>query len=280
MNYPPTSSPLLAGCFIILIATIRYFLFAGIPYLIFYRARTKKWINHKIQQRFPAAKIIRTEIRYSLLTFAIFGVMGILTIMLQQAGLTRSYQSIDEYSRIWFPVSIVLMIIFHDAYFYWTHRLMHHTKLFPIFHKIHHLSHNPTPWASFSFHPLEAIVEAAVLPLMVVLFPIHPWALLIFVFFMAAFNVLGHLGFELFPTGFTKHPILGLINTSTHHNMHHKYFHANYGLYFNFWDRIMNTNHQAYHRKFETVCRERGHKPGNTPLQVPGENSPTQPMDL
>ena len=60
---------------------------------------------------------------------------------------------------------------------------------------------------------------------------------------MTFMNVLGHLGFELYPKGFTTHWLGKWNNTSTHHNMHHKYYNCNYGLYFNIWDRIMGTNH-------------------------------------
>jgi bacteriorhodopsin len=37
----------------------------------------------------------------------------------------------------WFWTSLVLMILAHDAYFYWTHRLMHRPQLFRAFHRRH-----------------------------------------------------------------------------------------------------------------------------------------------
>jgi sterol desaturase/sphingolipid hydroxylase (fatty acid hydroxylase superfamily) len=67
-------------------------------------------------------------------------------------------------------------------------------------------------------------------------------------------NVLGHLGFEIFPSGFTTNPLTKLSNTSVHHNMHHKYVNYNFGLYFNFWDKWMGTNHPNYHQEFESVA--------------------------
>ena len=38
--------------------------------------------------------------------------------------------------------------------------------------------------------------------------------------------------------------------------MHHKYATSNYGLYFNFWDRVMGTNHAKYTETFEQVTTQ------------------------
>lgn len=72
-------------------------------------------------------------------------------------------------------------------------------------------------------------------------------------FSMTALNVLGHLGYELYPKGFTQSKWTFWNNTSTHHNMHHRYVHCNYGLYFNWWDRAFKTNHSHYHERYEEI---------------------------
>ena len=54
-----------------------------------------------------------------------------------------------------------------------------------------------------------------------------------------------------------QHPLFKWLNTSTNHNMHHKYVTCNYGLYFNFWDRVMNTNHVKYQATYEEVTARR-----------------------
>ena len=56
--------------------------------------------------------------------------------------------------------SIGIAIVVHDTWFYWTHRLMHHRRLFKLFHRVHHESTNPTPWAAYCFAPLEAMAQA------------------------------------------------------------------------------------------------------------------------
>jgi sterol desaturase/sphingolipid hydroxylase (fatty acid hydroxylase superfamily) len=66
-------------------------------------------------------------------------------------------------------------------------------------------------------------------------------------------NVMGHLGYELFPKGFTKNKWLKWHTTTTHHSMHHEFFNCNYGLYFSFWDNWMKTEHKDYNENFDTV---------------------------
>jgi lathosterol oxidase len=66
--------------------------------------------------------------------------------------------------------------------------------------------------------------------------------------------VYGHLGYELYPCGFSKHWFGRWINTSVNHNLHHKHFSGNYGFYFLFWDRWMGTIREDYDKKFDEVA--------------------------
>jgi sterol desaturase/sphingolipid hydroxylase (fatty acid hydroxylase superfamily) len=70
---------------------------------------------------------------------------------------------------------------------------------------------------------------------------------------MSLYNVYGHLGFEIYPKGLNKHWLGRWINTSVNHNMHHQFFKGNYGLYFTFWDKVMNTLNKDYDDHFERV---------------------------
>ena len=235
------------------ILTVRYVVIAGLAFLIIWTLLSGRLAHRYIQpDRRPGGKNILHEIKYSFITFFVFGLVGIFIFEASRAGWTRIYRDIDQYGWVYFAFTVVATILLHDAYFYWTHRFMHWKKIFKHVHLMHHRSTNPTPWAAFSFHPIEAVIEAGIVPLVVFLYPIHPGALAIFLLYMTFLNVLGHLGYELFPSGFTRKPATSWHNTSTHHNMHHKYFECNYGLYFNWWDRLMKTNHPQYHAQFES----------------------------
>jgi len=133
---------------------------------------------------------------------------------------------------------LIFMVLLHDTYFYWTHRLIHHSKLFKYVHKVHHSFKSPTPWASFAFHPLEAILSLGIIPIILFLIPAHLLALLLFVTFLTLYNVIIHLGFSV--PGLNQ---LKYSNTPEAHDYHHLKSKSNYGLYFTFWDKIMGTYH-------------------------------------
>jgi sterol desaturase/sphingolipid hydroxylase (fatty acid hydroxylase superfamily) len=176
-----------------------------------------------------------------------------------RAGWTQMYFKLGKHSMGWFVASVALTIVLHDAYFYWTHRLMHHPRLFRLFHRTHHLSTNPTPWAAYAFAPLEAVVQAGIFPLAVLLVPLHPLAFFAFMIWQLSFNVAGHAGFEFHPRWLIDSWLGKILNTPTNHVMHHEHFRGNYGLYFNVWDRLMGTNHERYEERFrEVTSRARG----------------------
>jgi len=232
---------------------LRYLAFATPLFLLFYVWKKKDFFKYKIQQKYPNNKNVLREIGYSLLSIGIFSLVASIVFILRRHGYTKIYTHFSDHSTAYFVFSVIAFILVHDTYFYWGHRFMHWKKIYPYVHKIHHLSTNPTPWAAFAFHPLEALIEVGILPVMVFLIPLHPLAIVIWLLYQFGMNVLGHLGFELYPSGFVSNPISRWHNTSTHHNMHHKYVTCNYGLYYNIWDRIMNTNHERYEQVFEEV---------------------------
>ena len=73
-----------------------------------------------------------------------------------------------------------LIIVAHDAWFYWTHRALHHRRWFRAVHGRHHASLHPTPWAAYAFHPVEALVQAVFLPLFLLFVPMHEGAIAVF----------------------------------------------------------------------------------------------------
>lgn len=257
----PSSSFLEFGITLYWVQALRYMVIAGGAFLVFYIIWKSKFSRKRIRNSFPSRKNVATEIIYSFLTFGVFSLMGVFISFLSKNGFTFIYHDIEQYGWLYFILSIFIMLLLHDTYFYWTHRLMHHPKIFRHVHLVHHLSVNPTPWASFSFHPFEAVIESGILLLIVFVMPAHPLAIFLFLLIMTLINVLGHLGYELYPKGFLKHPFGRLNNTSVHHNMHHQFFNCNYGLYFNWWDRLMGTNHPDYYSNFEKITDKQ--KPGS-----------------
>lgn len=236
-----------------LLILLRYLIIALIAFLIFYVIWKSQRRYRKIQLKFPENKDYLRELGYSILTVIIFTAIGWLVFMTPLKNYTQVYWHVSDHSLGYFFFSVLLTLLVHDTYFYWTHRAMHHPLFFKVFHKVHHLSTNPSPWAAFAFHPLEAVVEASIIVLVAFLFPVHPLAIALFLLIMMIYNVYGHLGFELYPKGFSKSTAGKWINTSVNHNQHHQFFKGNYGLYFLWWDRWMGTIREDYDRQFEEV---------------------------
>jgi len=243
---------------------IKYF-FISLPFfLVFYVLFRKRLSYTKIQLKFPKVKDYARELFFSALSVIIFSVPPL--VMLYSNSIrphTTFYKNIDEHSLVYFILAFPLMLLMHDAYFYWAHRMMHHPWLFKKVHLVHHRSNNPSPWAAYAFHPLEAVVESMIFVIFLFTIPVHSAHLMWFFVISLVYNVYGHLGFEIYPRGFNKHWLGKWVNTSVSHNQHHQYFRGNYGLYFTIWDRMMGTLRSDYDSSFENLKQRQRPVPGN-----------------
>ena len=138
--------------------------------------------------------------------------------------------------------TLLLLVLSHDAYFYWTHRLLH-CRPFRRIHRIHHLSTHPNPFTALSFHPLEALIQALYFPVIALLLPVWIPLFLLFVYYgFFLMNIVGHSGYGFSPR--LAASWLGRIsNTPENHAAHHRNGKVNYGLYTLFWDWLMKTLH-------------------------------------
>lgn len=202
------------------------------------------WLKHKRQklQAAPAPKgQIGREIRHSLVSLAIFACIIPILLALGLGQYMRFYRDVGDYGWPYFFLSIVLMMLVQDTYFYWTHRLMHLRALFRHVHRTHHLSTNPSAISTYAVHPLEALVDYGASLIILFLIPSTGLSLFIFSWVNVSYAVYTHVGYELFPEGTKNHWLGRWINTSAAHNLHHAKARYNYSWYFLFWDRMMGT---------------------------------------
>ena len=225
----------------------RYLITAGLISLVigvFWRAH---YAARKIQLRDAQAADYRREVFSSLRTAFIFSCVGFCMYLAHRAGWLTIYQDFTVEGPAYFAVTLAAMILAQDAYFYWTHRAMHHPRLFRTFHWTHHKSKTPTPWTAYAFDAPEALVMVAFVPLWTALVPMHDVAIFMFVTWQIVRNVMGHAGVEMHPVSGQPSILFGWWNTTTHHDLHHQNGRSNYGLYFSWWDRLMGTEHPDYH---------------------------------
>jgi Delta7-sterol 5-desaturase len=228
--------------FIILgFTTGRYLLLAGVAWLLCYNPGLKFLHRFKIQPYQPKRKQVRNELIFSLSTILIFSIIGIMAYFLYVSGCTTIYRKTALYGRGYILLSLLWMVIIHDAYFYWTHRLLHSKWLFKKIHFVHHRSVNPTPWSAYSFHPLEALIEGLIIFPFILIVPVHLFVFLFFTFLVLFMNVIGHLGYEFLPRNLRSSTLGKWFTSSSHHNLHHQKSKKNFGYYFTWWDKLMKT---------------------------------------
>lgn len=236
--------------------TARYLIGAGAVFLVV-NVLLARWLKgRKIRPRSPDARQMRREFLTSLRTVLVFSMFGASIWALRGTGLIDVYLDPAERGWAYFAFSVVALIVLHDAWFYWTHRLIHDPRLFRRVHRTHHKSHNPSPWTSYSFDISEAVINGSYLTFALLLIPASPLAIFFFLWHMMLRNALGHCGYEIFPSLRSGRPLFDWMTTVTHHDLHHAQAGWNYGLYFTFWDRVMGTEHPLYHEKFAEAVRK------------------------
>lgn len=230
-----------AATIIFSLTIIRYALVTGAAYYYFWVRNKEKYMAVKIQPQPFDHKRMRREVSNSLVTSVVVALVFALPWLEALKPYNKTYVNAADLGYAWVAGSVILLILIQDTYFYWMHRAIHHPKLFKYIHKEHHDSRDPSPFAAYSFHWSESLLEVVwVLPIML-LIPLSHLSLALFGLSSLMFNVNGHLGVDLLAKPIAKYPALKWLNTATLHNHHHKFFKGNYGFYFSFWDRIMKT---------------------------------------
>jgi sterol desaturase/sphingolipid hydroxylase (fatty acid hydroxylase superfamily) len=236
-----------------------YFRFTTLFFLIFWVILPHQLAHFRIQPRAKTkTKLILQEIGFSFSSFLVIGVINWffdLVIPDDRYGLfyDNYYNEISTYGWTYFVLSVFLMLVFDDTYFYWMHRLLHHPKLYYKVHKVHHYSVDPNPFTTYSFHPLETAILFFGYRLVPSIIPVHHLAVNIWLLLTLLNSIVIHLGYEIYPQWFTKSPLTNWKTPSTHHNMHHEQFKGNYGLIFTWWDKLMGTEFPNYQSKLEAV---------------------------
>ncbi len=219
---------------------------------------TKRGRSRNLHTEPATAEQKRREVFYSILTALVFSVNGLYVYFGMQGGWALVYEDINQYPAWYLPICLIAMIIAHDAYFYWTHRLIHHRFLFRWVHHTHHRSIKPTAWAAYAFAPGEAFINGLFVPIWVTFVPTYEFVAFFFLAHMILRNAIGHSGYELFPIRMPGSKAFGWITNVFHHDLHHRDIgENNFGLYFTWWDRWMGTEHPEYTQIVEKQKRAR-----------------------
>lgn len=228
-------NPWLVAVFMITLLAIIFIRYITVAYLYNYILKVVNKNTHNIygQKR----KQILKEIKWSFFSSIVFSVYAAFSFWAYQQGLTKVYDEFLTYPLWYYVLSTFVLLLLYETYYYWLHRWMHLPAVYKKVHKVHHQSVHSTVFTSFSFHPLEAILQSIFFPIIIFCIPFHYSVLLIVLMLMTISAVINHSGTEVYNHKFLLKYFIG----SSHHHLHHTQFKSNFGLYFTCWDKWMKT---------------------------------------
>lgn len=222
--------------FDVLTTVIRYLAIAWFPNKKIASVKAFK----KIETDIPSNE--KFEFKTSMIAIIFIGVVDTVFYYFIMAGKTKVYFNFSDYPVWFYCLNFVILFVLHDLYFYITHRILHTPYLYKKVHYAHHMSKSPTSLAAYSFHPVEAIVQSFLFPV-IFIWPFHMSNLGIFFFVSLIYNSYGHSGYEFKDTRNLKPTHIGYwLNTSIFHFAHHQKNNGNFGLYTRVWDILFKTS--------------------------------------
>ena len=211
----------------------------------------------------PAA-VTRAEVALSALTVLLNVAITCAGLALYRAGVIALPRGLSA----WVLVDLVVFTLAMDGLMYGLHRVAHLGPIYRLIHRVHHAYDNPTATALYALHPGEVLGFGS---LWVVLLCVWDFSLGSVVGYTAlnlVFGLVGHLGIEVFPAGWARGPVTGLVSTATFHNQHHASPTHNMGFYTTIWDRWFGTLHPAYEAEFEANARRGWGGRAATPVEA------------
>ncbi|WP_211165650.1 sterol desaturase family protein [Azoarcus sp. TTM-91] len=211
-----------------------YFLFGAVTTVL------TRWLmpalgrGGRLDPRPVAAGQLKREIGLSVCSALLFGAGMVFPWGLLQLGWARL-----AVEPSWWRVvlEILVLVVWNEVHFYANHWLLH-TRWLRRFHNPHHRSVVTTPWATYSFHPVEAVMLGNVILLPMVVHDFSFAALFSVPLFSLLFNCIGHSNYDFLPD---FHRDRWWLNGARRHHLHHACFTGNYGFMFPFMDRLCGT---------------------------------------
>lgn len=206
---------------------------AGVTWLMTQHVMPALGFGRLLDRRALMRGQIRREVGWSLVSILIFGLGLIFPWGLLQLGWAHLAVA-PPWPRC--MLEIFVLFVWNEAHFYVNHRLLH-TPWLRRFHVQHHRSHVATPFSTYSFHPVEALLLGGV-PLIPMLLHDFSFAALLSLPLMSiALNNLGHSNYEFTPAA----PARGFFGASRRHHLHHACYNGNYGFLIGTFDRMFGS---------------------------------------
>lgn len=195
------------------------------------------WLTRQLLPRLGIGRVLdarplragqlHREWRESVQSIVLFGIGALLPWWLLVSG-WASLAADPSWWRI--GLEIIALFLWNELHFYACHRLLH-TKPLRRFHASHHRSITPTPFSSYAFHPVEALLLGSVPIIPMLLHDFSLTALLMLPVMSIVLNTFGH-------SNYTLRPAQAPLGPSGRHQLHHQHYHGNYGFALALLDRL------------------------------------------
>lgn len=237
--------------------TVGFLTTVGLVFMLTWRWGAQRLAGRRIEVRgrgFDGVQL-RHELRHTLVTLALGTAQALMVTALYARGWTQLSEGLGPWGLPGAVVTMVGLILFNDLWFYGLHRLLHTPWLFKHVHAVHHRSVDVTPFSSYSFHAVEALLLTGWIIPAALIVPLPMPVLMVVQGVGFANNVMAHLGYELLPAWWVRAPGLRWSNTATFHSLHHTRFKGNYGLFTRLWDHLFGTALDGYEAAFADAHR-------------------------
>lgn len=148
---------------------------------------------------------------------------------------------------------LLFCIAFEDFIFYWSHRTLHHPKLYAWIHKKHHTYTAPIAINGLYMTPLEQNIILIGIMAGPLLLGSHVYTVWAWMFFRNWETAEEHCGYD-FPFNPTR--LLPFYDGACYHDFHHAHFTFNYAAVFPVWDQIFGTVAPGYAEYLQSRWRE------------------------
>jgi Delta7-sterol 5-desaturase len=189
-------------------------------------------LGARLDPRLISEGQLQREFLLSASSIGIFGVGMIFPWGLLQLGWAKLALNPSLLQTL---IEILVLVVWNEIHFYANHWLLH-TRWLRRFHLPHHHSVVTTPWSTYAFHPVEALMLGNVILLPMLVHDFSVYALFAVPLFSLLFNSIGHSNYDWKTTGHTV-----VHHASRRHHLHHACFNGNYGFMFPFMDKIFKT---------------------------------------
>jgi sterol desaturase/sphingolipid hydroxylase (fatty acid hydroxylase superfamily) len=259
----------------VIIYTVYYFVYTlKLPFLEKYRVANDPWPWQANQERWKSI-LKESAFYYSMNNFVAGPIL--LSVETFMSGASPRFGQ-DSYPKI---IEIICQLFFcmivEDFCFYWGHRLLHHPKLYPHVHKIHHKYTHTISIANEFTHPFEFILSNVIPTVMgpkLLGKNMHLITYWMWITFRVGESIDGHSGYDF---SFSPYRLLPLSGSANYHDFHHSANVGNYCSLFTFWDTVFGTNsdYWSWLSKHEKEGDNAGKKSAPVKNLKAGEKPPT-----